>query len=406
MLKMFNPKFALLSLCATTCLVGFAQAAESTKSKPDFTIIPPDIHKIACGSDGSEATYTVINNTGNPNITLLDIEIIIDEHDTYPDRDLVDIKGGTCVIGKYTGNECTIILEINTQSIACPVQSHTRIDRTLEIDVNTWTHDFYAPIDLDVTTLGILDEFLLLAPSIFNKTHHNPPHKAQVYDNAAYTDDNGFGTTLIDYIEPNTGMHFPWEDITKAANEDLEAVFYSLLNMQYDGKCTYIDPSLGDDGWITPGTYCFSDRYPATIKGTLNLSGGAPYIFIVDFDNTDKDDIVFNILEHAHVVLHNGAKANDIFWIVKGSVEMQGRQLIGNVFSTGAFEFEHHEEHGYYPSVIGRVMVLGNERYASTENTEVKDVAKPKDDDMNPDCEHERPYICLSGSNFIMEPDK
>jgi hypothetical protein len=409
MLKTFHPKYALLSLCASTCLVGAVQASE-IKSQPDFTIIPPNIHKIACGSDGSELTYRVINNTGNPNITLLDIEVDqINPADSFPDNNnVVTIKGGTCEIGKYTGKECTIILEVNTFFVDSPCEDI--IDRTLEIDVNTWTHDFYAPIYLEVDTLGNLDEFTLLAPSIFNtaptkEAVNAPPGYASIPDNAGYTDEHGFGTTLIEYREPHARLYQPEEELTKAANEDLEAAYYSMLNKQYDGGCNSgntIAPSLGSGAnppiaSLNPGLHCFYDNnqyhYPVTIRGNLHLTGGPgdTHTFIIDFNDADKDDIVFDILSGATMTMDPYLSADNVFFIVKGSTEMQGGSSIirGNILSIGAFEFEDSAS-----SVQGRILILGKERHSDEDYTPAK---------YSFDCEHEHAYICLYG-NYIIDP--
>ncbi len=398
MLKTYNLKLALLSLSTSIFLVGVAHAESvhnECNEEADVCIFAPNVHKAACGAEAKPLTYRVVNNR-DPGITLLDVEISPNHLDSFPDKDLVTYskERSTCQIGKAIGYECSIVLELNTTSIDCPVREWTQIDRTLEIDINTWARDFYSEIDLNITTLGAAEDFSVLAPSVFNTASQD----ATVAFNVGYTDEHGFGTQLIRYYDQHR-LYGPFEELTIAANEDTEATFYAMLNKQYDGGChnnNTLSPSLGHKGLVpqvSAGVFCFRDPSPVTINGDFILNGDGDYVFIIDYGSADHLKQVFYIFENANILLRNGAQADRVYWIVRGATEQSaGSFIAGNVLSTGAFEFE---DGRATAGLQGRILVLGRDEHTEQTN--------PRMDAFTVDCESERAYVCLYG-NTISNP--
>ena len=90
------------------------------------------------------------------------------------------------------------------------------------------------------------------------------------------------------------------------------AIAYGALS---SATCTTNEPAVAKIGGQTlkPGVYCFPTS--AAITGTLTLSGSGVYIFKIGSTLTTAAG-------NSHVVLTNGATANNVFWQVGSSATL------------------------------------------------------------------------------------
>jgi hypothetical protein len=121
------------------------------------------------------------------------------------------------------------------------------------------------------------------------------------------------GTAIVLGATPCTvsGTQYPGGPVAAQAQADAATAYGALTS----ATCTTIEPAVADIGGQTlhPGVYCFPSS--AAITGTLTLSGSGVYIFKIGSTLTTA-------AANSHVVLTNGANANDIFWAVGSSATL------------------------------------------------------------------------------------
>lgn len=406
MKEIFNyKKLMLLSCCATVSFISVAHANMSSVENQDVSFtFQPDFLPVSCNAESSEYQFIVKNNKGP--VKLGNFHIIInsdsgEEADSFPnDPDLVTVKAGNfnsddCIPGEIldAGASCEVTVIVDPLTLDCPPDGdfenlvRGEVNRSLVIDLNSPQVCLVGDIEFDVDVLGAAELFSLLAPSVFNSHDDGPdsilqnePGNITVYQNVANTDDEGFLTSQIQFLDEDgdAQAYGPHDYITRVANENLEAAFTSLYNLKYGtGITCNSDTDLGGGDTIAGSTVmCFSQnvRWPVVLDETLYLTGSAEslFVFVIDFPFRDSDpnpeDNLFIISEGAQVVLQGDVDANNVYWIIKdGSVEqMPESNLIGNVLiQNGTFETEPPEFcipacPGPVGSIEGRILVLND----------------------------------------------
>jgi len=108
-----------------------------------------------------------------------------------------------------------------------------------------------------------------------------------------------------------TGITYAGGSVATRAHADAATAYGTLSN----ARCTTNEPTVANIGGQTlkPGVYCFPSS--AAITGTLTLSGNGVYIFKIGSTLTTAAG-------NSHVVLTNGALAENIFWRVGSSATL------------------------------------------------------------------------------------
>lgn len=151
----------------------------------------------------------------------------------------------------------------------------------------------------------------------------------------------------------------PTPPTVEAATFDMETAYTDAYNRENnDVSRKNVGAGAGIGGMtLTPGIYTWSTSM--TFATDITLSGGPCDVFILQIAND------FTIGANTSVILSGGVEAANIFWIVKGSVEI-GSRVIFKVLTNFLFVFfppssssfslsnipSHHSHHFSYPAYI------------------------------------------------------
>lgn len=382
MLKAFNYKTMGLGLCASMSLVGAANADCPTCTGDIIFVDNPIIGDVACGGAVRYETYTLFNTTP-VDIPLGDFDILINPPDDFPtNEDLVSIVAGNyqsndCIPGigweLPAGNSCEITIKIDPTTLNCPVEGV--VDRSLEVHFDTRIGEACAPIHFEVTPEGAAGGFALLGPNVYNGETSLLAQDPTVANGAANASQNIACTQPGCFLTQNIVLHqgaqrLAFNDpLTVAAVSDLEAAF----NFYSNASCTPLDSTIVNGQTISSGTYCFTGDWPVTLpqNGTVKFSGSGDINLVIDFTDADMpppDDsfITLFVSEGTNFLLQNGANADNIRWIVHGSVETQpNSRFAGAIMANGGFESE--DVAGSPAEVTGRILLLNDPVYSASE---------------------------------------
>ncbi len=133
---------------------------------------------------------------------------------------------------------------------------------------------------------------------------------------------------------PVTGTVHVGDGAAKQAYKAFLAAYAALAPQV--GHCTGANTRTGTlaDVTLTPGTYCLSD---VAKTGTLTLSGGGSYVFLVSGALTGTN---FN------VVLANGAQACDVTWLTTAGATLTTSNFVGTILSGAAITLTGGTFHG------------------------------------------------------------
>lgn len=136
---------------------------------------------------------------------------------------------------------------------------------------------------------------------------------------------NGFLTVLVSgNIHPNP------DGSTEKAADDLVLVYNYLNGLQQDITLKY--PSqFGGNLVLTPHTYLLDGATALTDSLYLNAQGNSNAVFVFKIEGA------LSANSYSKVFLSNGAKADNVYWLVKGAVELFEYAVFnGNIIAQGA----------------------------------------------------------------------
>ncbi|MFT5860695.1 MAG: hypothetical protein ACI865_002809 [Flavobacteriaceae bacterium] len=148
-------------------------------------------------------------------------------------------------------------------------------------------------------------------------------------NSGSFTGDIGTNDGIISgFVPPNfTGTIYNNELVTVQARIDLLQVYIHLSDIFVTQPGTHI-PAFGGGETIAPGVYSVGGA--GSITGTLNLDGeGDPdAVFILKFDGALSAGV------GSEIVLINGTRSSNVFWIAEGAIEIGANSVIkGTLFS-------------------------------------------------------------------------
>ena len=150
-----------------------------------------------------------------------------------------------------------------------------------------------------------------------------------VTNSGTFTGDVGTcAGALTGFVPPNfTGNVYNNDAVTKQARTDLFKIYIQLSNIFVTAPDTHA-PAFGGGETITPGVY--STGGAGSLAGNLTLDGGgdANAVFIMKFVGA------FTTGAGARVVLSNGTRACNVFWIAQGAISLAANSAVkGTLFS-------------------------------------------------------------------------
>ena len=100
-----------------------------------------------------------------------------------------------------------------------------------------------------------------------------------------------------------------------------------------------VNPVIGKDSTYKAGTYLLPGATSFDLTLTLDAQGNPNAVFIFKMPAAPPV-YAFNISSDAKVILKNGAKASNVFWLITGAVNVgTGTSMKGTIISGGAISF-------------------------------------------------------------------
>lgn len=150
-----------------------------------------------------------------------------------------------------------------------------------------------------------------------------------VTNSGTFTGDVGtYGGILTGFVPPDfTGTVYNNDAVTTQARTDLLKIYIQLSNLLVTHPGTHA-PAFGGGETLAPGVYAAAGA--GSLAGTLTLDGGgdANAVFIMEFVGG------FTVGAGSAVVLSNGARACNVFWLAQGAISLAaGSAVKGTLFA-------------------------------------------------------------------------
>jgi hypothetical protein len=255
----------------------------------------------------STQVITVKDNTA-PIATAQDITVTLDEYGS------VTIKPSDVDNGSFDSCMFTASLDITT--FDC---TNIGLDNTVTLTVT----DPSGYTDSTTATVTILEHFKETLDLISLTSFEAFTGGGAITNSGTFTGDVGTDTGILTgFSGPSfNGNIHDNNGLTAQARIDLLKVYINLNNISVTHPGTHA-PAFGNGETLTPGVYDIGGA--GSVAGTLYLDGGYDpnAVFIMKFRGA------FTAGAGSNIVLLNGAKAANVYWIAQGALSVGANSVI------------------------------------------------------------------------------
>lgn len=332
-------KLAILGCSSLgTLSAAFANTASSHEEVTMYDPFP-EITNVACEAD-ERPYFFFVQNTGDEDIEIESFDILIDDDDSYPlnddivriDQSEVPFPYNACSEETdYAPDElCVIAVIVDPTEITCPVHPIVQdgeIERRLKVVLEAGSQAFVeSPIDLDVTVLGTVEEYSVMANWVYaDSSCFDPDANAEVacaddVDTTAGITQVSLDVGIIDFIgdpddilyhdgaelietyeNQNFGPYFELPNQNVGGFADAEQAYETLRAAAFDyddaDECVGPQLEISGDVEIGPGIYCLVDERDHdddyfVVDGTVTFRGNRDSLFVFVMPSLiDGDDV-------------------------------------------------------------------------------------------------------------------